>query len=356
MYMYQLLVQHNIMCNSGSLCKILTCGVWKIEVVRVRGPLPFWPRTRTRPVTPLLSLGLMYQLTSGSCVRIHNATSQDDPVFNDNHVLQILSIKPISPPAPNAVPRFRIILSDGLHYVQAMLATQLNQYVQDQQIQKHSIIQVSKMSCNTVQNKQYVGFVDPCTPLTARRLIIVLALDVVGMPRDKINDPKSLSEGASSKPDSMAAPVTAATSSVTATASKPVVPQQQQNQSMSSSQLSARTARANSIYPIEALSPYQNNWTIKARVTSKSEVKHWSNQRGEGKLFNVTLMDESGEIKATGFNDAVEMLYDKLQEGKVYFVSKARVNLARKKFSNLANDYELSFERQTEVEEVQYAP
>lgn len=237
-----------------------------------------------------------------------------------------------------------------------MLATQLNQYVQDQQIQKHSVIQVSKMSCNTVQNKQYVDFLMRVQPLTPRRLIIVLALDVVGMPRDKINDPKSLSEGASSKPDSAAAPVTAATSSVTAATSKPVAKQQQPNQSMSSSQLSARTSRANSIYPIEALSPYQNNWTIKARVTSKSEVKHWSNQRGEGKLFNVTLMDESGEIKATGFNDAVEMLYDKFQEGKVYFISKARVNLARKKFSNLANDYELSFERQTEVEEVQYAP
>ena len=197
--------------------------------------------------------------------------------------------------------------------------------------------------------------VDACTPLTARRLIIVLSLSVLGMPKDKINDPKSLSEGTSSKPDSTAAPVVAATSNVTATANRPAVPQQQQNQSMSSNQLSARSARAN-IYPIEALSPYQNNWTIKARVTSKSEVKHWSNQRGEGKLFNVTLMDESGEIKATGFNDAVEMLYDKFQEGKVYFISKARVNLARKKFSNIANDYELSFERHTEVDEVQYAP
>jgi replication factor A1 len=95
----------------------------------------------------------MHELTSGSCVRIHNATS-DDPVFDDNHVLQILSIKPISIPTPNAVPRFRIILSDGVHYVQAMLANQLNRYVQDQQIQKHSVIQVSKMSCNILQNKQ----------------------------------------------------------------------------------------------------------------------------------------------------------------------------------------------------------
>jgi len=36
----------------------------------------------------------------------------------------------------------------------------------------------------------------------------------------------------------------------------------------------------------------------------------------------------------------------------VYFVSKARVNLAKKKFSNLSNDYELSFEKNTEIEEV----
>jgi replication factor A1 len=63
-------------------------------------------------------------------------------------------------------------------------------------------------------------------------------------------------------------------------------------------------------------------------------------------------MDETGEIKGTGFNTAVDDFYEKFEEGKVYYVSKARVNLAKKKFSNLTNDYELSFERNTEVEEV----
>lgn len=96
----------------------------------------------------------MYQLTSGSCIRIYNATSQDDPVLNDNHVLQILALKPITLSAPNAAQRFRIILSDGVYYIQAMLATELNHYVQDQQIQKLSVIQVSKMSCCSVLNKQ----------------------------------------------------------------------------------------------------------------------------------------------------------------------------------------------------------
>lgn len=142
-------------------------------------------------------------------------------------------------------------------------------------------------------------------------------------------------------PSTSAAPVAAA--------SKPA-----QMASTSRPQAPARNARFGNIYPIEGLSPYQNNWTIKARVTQKSEIKTWSNPRGEGKLFNVTLMDDSGEIRATGFNLVCDELYPRLEEGKVYYISKARVNLAKKKFSNVNNDYELGFERNTEVEEVSF--
>ena len=63
-------------------------------------------------------------------------------------------------------------------------------------------------------------------------------------------------------------------------------------------------------------------------------------------------MDDSGEIRATAFNNMVDEFYDKLQEGRVYYVSKAKVNLAKKKFSNVQNEYELAFERGTEIEEV----
>lgn len=63
-------------------------------------------------------------------------------------------------------------------------------------------------------------------------------------------------------------------------------------------------------------------------------------------------MDETGEIRATAFNAVVDESYDKLEEGKVYYISKGRVNLAKKKFSNVQNDYEISFEKNTEIEEV----
>lgn len=110
----------------------------------------------------------------------------------------------------------------------------------------------------------------------------------------------------------------------------------------------------NVIYPIEALSPYAHKWTIKARVSAKSDIKTWHKNTGEGKLFSVNLLDESGEIKATGFNDQVDQFYDLLQEGDVYYISNpCSVRLAKKQFSNLPNDYELSFERDTIIEKAE---
>lgn len=109
------------------------------------------------------------------------------------------------------------------------------------------------------------------------------------------------------------------------------------------------------IFPIEGLSPYQNRWTIKARVTSKSEIKVWKNARGEGKLFSVNLMDDSGEIKATGFNESVDAHYNVFQENKVFRVSKAKIVIAKKQFSNLNNEYEMTLEASSVVEEVSSA-
>jgi replication factor A1 len=108
------------------------------------------------------------------------------------------------------------------------------------------------------------------------------------------------------------------------------------------------------IYPIEGLSPYAHKWTIRARVTYKSDIKTWHKASGEGKLFSVNLLDESGEIKATGFNEQCDQFYDLLQVDTVYYISNpCRVQLAKKQFSNLPNDYELTFERDTPIEKAE---
>ncbi|EJT68830.1 hypothetical protein GGTG_13608 [Gaeumannomyces tritici R3-111a-1] len=97
------------------------------------------------------------------------------------------------------------------------------------------------------------------------------------------------------------------------------------------------------VYPIESISPYQHKWAIKARVTSKSDIRTWHKPSEKGKLFSVNLLDETGEIKATGFNNECDKFYELLQENQVYYISSpCRVQMAKKQFTNLPNDYELT--------------
>ena len=103
--------------------------------------------------------------------------------------------------------------------------------------------------------------------------------------------------------------------------------------------------------PIASLSPYQNKWVIKARVTAKSNIRTWSNSKSEGKLFSVDLCDESGEIRLTAFQSAVDKFYDLLEVDKVYYISKCQIKAANKMYSKLNNDYEMSTGNDTVIQE-----
>lgn len=103
--------------------------------------------------------------------------------------------------------------------------------------------------------------------------------------------------------------------------------------------------------PIIALTPYQNKWVIKARVTTKSAVRTWSNAKGEGKLFSFDLCDETGEIRATAFRDQVDKYYDMLEVDKVYYVSKCILKPANKQFTKLNNEYEMTLNSDSVIQE-----
>ncbi|KAG0411480.1 hypothetical protein HPB47_011397 [Ixodes persulcatus] len=101
------------------------------------------------------------------------------------------------------------------------------------------------------------------------------------------------------------------------------------------------------VLPICSLTPYQNKWTIRARVTNKSAIRTWNNARGEGKLFSMDLLDESGEIRATAFNAECDRFYDLVEVNKVYYISRANLKTANPKFSSLKNEFEMSFTQET---------
>ena len=48
----------------------------------------------------------------------------------------------------------------------------------------------------------------------------------------------------------------------------------------------------------------------------------------------------------------MDSFYNLLEEGKVFFISRARINIAKKQFSNVNNEYEIMFGNDTEIEPV----
>ncbi|KAH0613599.1 uncharacterized protein H6S33_005485 [Morchella sextelata] len=277
--------------------------------------------------------------TVGALKRVFESDIPPDQVV-PNPVFQVLQIKPIAA-QPNAPERYRIVFSDTENFIQSMLATQANYLVLSKELEKGCFVRLLAYQANQVKEK---------------KILIVLGLEVLKEhgKREKIGNPVSLEQdpatrGPATSTGNSAAPPQQASATAFYGNKPAAAPAPQRAAAQKPSSRPGATGH-DRIYPIESLSPYQNKWTIKARVTSKSEIKTWQNQKGEGRLFTVNLLDESGEIRATGFNDQVDSLYELFQEGQVYYISKCRVGMAKRQFSNISNDYELSFERDTEVE------
>ncbi|EPS44065.1 hypothetical protein H072_1957 [Dactylellina haptotyla CBS 200.50] len=277
-------------------------------------------------------------LSAGSLAAIFAGVENPKDAWKDP-VLQVLLVKKIEAQG-NTPQRYRIVLSDGLHFTQGMVATQINHIFAEGNIDKGSIIRLPEFGTGKVKEKS---------------VLIVLAVEHLseyGNP-EKIGDPKqvtpeSATELAEQKRSAQA------TSTSNFYGNKPANAPRAGPSAGPSRPAAAKSSRGGpAVSPIEGLSPYQNRWTIKARCIHKGDIKRWSNQNRDGKLFAITLMDQTGEIKATGFNDQCDALYDVFQEGSVYYISKCKVQIAKRQFSNVDNDYELTFERDSEVQKAE---
>lgn len=58
------------------------------------------------------------------------------------------------------------------------------------------------------------------------------------------------------------------------------------------------------------------------------------------------------QIQATMFKEAAKKFYEKFQLGKVYYISKGMLRVANKQFSTVKNDYEMTLNENSVVEEV----
>ncbi|XP_049281805.1 replication protein A 70 kDa DNA-binding subunit [Anopheles funestus] len=262
-----------------------------------------------------------------------------------NPVVQILGSKRIAGSGEQSE-RFRLLISDGKSlYSFAMLATQLNDLQKQDKLPQYTIIRIDRYTTSVV-NRNEKG---------EKRVLIIVELTVLkegSLVGEKIGDPQPITD----------TPTQSANSGTSLPASRPMdtigsgsisngSSYGGANRSMSTSSASNASIGDSLTHPISSLSPYQNKWVIKARVMSKSGIRTWSNAKGEGKLFSMDIMDESGEIRVTAFKDQCDRYYDMIEVDKVYFISKCQLKPANKQYSNLKNDYEMTMTNDTIVQE-----
>jgi replication factor A1 len=132
----------------------------------------------------------MMSLKSG-CIR-----EMFQGTVNTPCAVQVLEVKRLSSSstagsAP-AAERFRLSISDGIHFMQAMVATQLNPRVSNEEIKKDTIIQLEDCICNLIQN---------------RRIVIILKVEILAQPGHQIGSPVNIEDSSpSAAPAAAAAP------------------------------------------------------------------------------------------------------------------------------------------------------
>nr|DBA34216.1 TPA: hypothetical protein GDO54_001796 [Pyxicephalus adspersus] len=240
------------------------------------------------------------QLTEGSIAGILQGETSLHPI------LQVINIRPIS--TATGPPRYRLLMSDGLNTLSSfMLATQLNSLVDRNLLAANCICKVSRYIVNNLKDGSAAAAPAPApapAPVQSKQV--------------QNSAPPSMNRGISKTFGG-------------------------------GGLLSTPGGSQAKVVPIASLNPYQSKWTIRARVTNKSQIRTWSNSRGEGKLFSIEMVDESGEIRATAFNDQVDKFYSIIEVNKVYYFSKGTLKIANKQYTAVKNDYEMTFNSETSV-------
>lgn len=94
--------------------------------------------------------------------------------------------------------------------------------------------------------------------------------------------------------------------------------------------------------PIQALNPYQSGWTVRAKVSSKGQLR--SAGAAGTQVLSAELVDAHGTaIEATFWREAATTAESLLEVGSVFLFSRGRVKPANRAYSGVRNDYCLDF-------------
>lgn len=258
-------------------------------------------------------------------------------------VVQVVDLKATG----SAGNRFMFTANDGKMKLRGILPSNMSSEVMSGNIQNLGLIRILDYTLNDIPNKpeKYLivtkcEVVSPPLEMEVKSEVKSEEIGIVLKPKQEdviMSEVKSEAPGIVLKPKQ----------EMVAKSAAQIVHEQRQNMAPA-----ARMSMTRRVFPLVSLNPYQGSWTIKVRVTSKGTMRTYKNARGEGCVFNVELTDEDGtQIQATMFNEAAKKFFDRFQLGKVYYISKGTLKLANKQFKTVKNDYEMTLNENSEVEE-----
>ncbi|KAF8084610.1 hypothetical protein N665_0710s0018 [Sinapis alba] len=328
-------------------------------------------------------------LTAGAIAKMLNGEVTGEKEMTP--ILQVTEIRMIQQARRNqelSVERYKVALSDGIQSQEGMLSAASNVLVKQGSIQIGSILKLTRFNCSPVRNRRIV-IVNEQEIIAEKCIIIGNTLPMLtpnAQSNSVANSPqaqvvqrtlfgtgfhqqqatRTAANGVTNSPQPQAVqrqPFGSVTSPSARPAgygssrqeqsyySRPPVQPQPPSMYVNRSPVDRNQATP-MIIPVAALNPYQGRWTIKVRVTSKGELKHYNKTHGDGKLFSFDLLDaDGGEIRVTCFNEMVDKFFDMIVVGNVYLISKGSLKPARKEYNHLPNDYEIQLESGSTVQQ-----
>lgn len=83
-------------------------------------------------------------------------------------------------------------------------------------------------------------------------------------------------------------------------------------------------------------------------------VRTYKNAKGEGRVGSIDMMDGSGDIKGTFFNDDCDKWMSTLMVNTVYKIRGGMIKPANAQFNNCSSQVEITFGRDTVFEPLRY--